>query len=50
VHSGSAVEILRKAYESRAQQTFQWMHLWPKDWADIKVDITPAMQQYMRRQ
>jgi len=50
MHPGSAVEILRKAYGSRAQQTFQWMHPWPKNWADIKVDITPAMKQYMQRQ
>jgi len=41
---GTAIELLQQWYESQAQKTFDWIHLWPENWGDIQVDVTPEMQ------
>jgi len=41
---GTAIELLQQWYGNQAQKTFDWIHLWPENWGDIQVDVTPEMQ------
>lgn len=47
---GTAVEILQQVYITSAQDTFSWIHLWPENWEDIQVDVTPEMQRRFQMQ
>ena len=45
---GTVVDILQQAHSAQAQETFNFIHPWPENWADIQVDVTPEMQRILQ--